>query len=1264
MGEPNLFSNICKQLELQLPVTSQEIFGEFNLLSGHPWEETASSEISTYYPCLYGIVQNEYPRRILEIGTAFGLSAATLLKACTAIELFISIDLGVYGDQMGFPSNNIDFARYRIHGWCCQKRIPLERVRFYRANTQPVGKGDNEDMGADIPRWHQIPELVRLLESYEFDVIFIDGKHTEDGLLNDLDTFWPFLKPGGLIICDDLHDEATYKSIFPWAGDTVRSFESFLKKQAPSMNDSFIWNFPRVPPEGYTGLRPFGLIRKRPIHHLVFTNFKQFKGEIDPAFQVNFLGVVTRNSFIAGLVASLGQELPTFDPAIPVSYPVFDEEYFEWIDLLEAVLGADKKFTMIELGAGYGRWLVNAAFAVKHYHGELPIKLIGLEAEPTHFRWMRQHFLDNGIDPGQHELIHSAVDEREGTVYFHTGKPDEWYGQSIAQELDSLPESVIQVKATTLNEILRDVDSVDLVDLDVQGAELAVLRSAIEELNGKVRRIHIGTHGCNIEQGLRELFGKHEWFKVNDYPCNSLHITKWGKISFGDGVQTWLNPRLIQRKPPSQPLWGSPGFEMFDSAEAVEINRARLDHLASLGLDLANRSVLEVGAGVGWHTGFFEKLGCSVVSTDARMQNVQEHRRRYPHRKVEVADLAIPGSHDRFGEFDIVYCYGTLYHLSNPSLCLQELSKNCRGLFLLETCVSLEDHGTLNPVEEDSNNPNQSFEGLGCRPSRNWIMFELGKHYPYVYTTTYQPEHVEFPTTWPAALAHGIENVRAVFVASRHELHLSGLSPHLLNVQRRLRPVLSERAFSQDSSAVFDVKTRERVYMEREERFSCAGQECKSGGIDKNDRIGEFMGFPTNDRFWMDTVDFLIEKVGNHERLLAPGEFNAKFPRKIYPYSSTLTETSVFHWAVIHKGTMEEVDDRLLTRISKEFHPVFANEVFVVFSKRKDLKKVDEDSPHIVSFWEKMKIRRSSRRFLSGIIGGVFKKLKGLGPSVGEKVSRVEFSLLKTLKGGEMHRDMVYLGDNRALTRTMWGHKMFVDTRDISLAPHILLDGYWEMWITKFFMDTVKEGMTVVEVGSNIGYYTLIAASRIGPQGKVYAFEANPQVFEILFRNIEINGFLGWVTLVNKAAMDKSGSLKFHRSKHHHAGGSIVPFSDEFLTETREESETIEVEAVSLDEYFADQETKVDAMKIDAEGAEPFIFKGMRRLLSSNRDIKIIFEFTPTLYASQGLDPRAFLNDLMSQGFKVKHINPQSQLEEMSIERLLEIPLCEVFLER
>ncbi len=84
----------------------------------------------------------------------------------------------------------------------------------------------------------------------------------------------------------------------------------------------------------------------------------------------------------------------------------------------------------------------------------------------------------------------------------------------------------------------------DLIDLDLQGAEAAVLTKAADLLDAKVKRLHIGTHSASIEKALRKLFSTHGWDNLNDYPGMCTNDTLYGKIQFEDGVQTWINPRL------------------------------------------------------------------------------------------------------------------------------------------------------------------------------------------------------------------------------------------------------------------------------------------------------------------------------------------------------------------------------------------------------------------------------------------------------------------------------------------------------------------------------------------------------------------------------------------------------------------------------------------------------------------------------------------------------------------------------------------------
>lgn len=92
-----------------------------------------------------------------------------------------------------------------------------------------------------------------------------------------------------------------------------------------------------------------------------------------------------------------------------------------------------------------------------------------------------------------------------------------------------------------LTDILPETDRIDLIDMDVQGEELKVVSSAIDALDRRVVRLHIGTHSHEIEAGLRELLSRHGWECKTDYPCAQTNQTPWGPVQFVDGVQSWLN---------------------------------------------------------------------------------------------------------------------------------------------------------------------------------------------------------------------------------------------------------------------------------------------------------------------------------------------------------------------------------------------------------------------------------------------------------------------------------------------------------------------------------------------------------------------------------------------------------------------------------------------------------------------------------------------------------------------------------------------------
>jgi SAM-dependent methyltransferase len=208
-------------------------------------------------------------------------------------------------------------------------------------------------------------------------------------------------------------------------------------------------------------------------------------------------------------------------------------------------------------------------------------------------------------------------------------------------------------------------------------------------------------------------------------------------------------------------------FGVFLASDAKAINRARQQHLASLDLDLGGKKVLEVGAGIGLHTPFFLERGCEVTVTDGRAENVAEIARRLPTVRTAMVDLEADKSLGELGRFDIVYCYGLLYHLGNPERALARLAEVCDGMLLLETAVSPGNHDELLFVR-DPDYLNQAVSGVGCRPTRLWVLNRLRMLFGHAYIPHTQPDHVDVPFDWkqpPIQLMY-----RSIFVGSRAPL--------------------------------------------------------------------------------------------------------------------------------------------------------------------------------------------------------------------------------------------------------------------------------------------------------------------------------------------------------------------------------------------------------------------------------------------------------------------------------------------------------------
>lgn len=211
-------------------------------------------------------------------------------------------------------------------------------------------------------------------------------------------------------------------------------------------------------------------------------------------------------------------------------------------------------------------------------------------------------------------------------------------------------------------------------------------------------------------------------------------------------------------------------------------------------------------------------------------------------------------------------------------------------------------------------------------------------------------------------------------------------------------------------------------------------------------------------------------------------------------------------------------------------------------------------------------------------------------------------------------------------------HKMYVDSRDITISRILLTVGSWERGTTRLFEDIIQKGMVVLDVGANIGYFTLIAAKLVGEEGKVFAFEPEPYNFDLLVRNLKLNGYHN-VTPAQKAISDKNGraTLFLDRTQwdqHSLSRRNVTNFS----------GNSIEVDVQTLDDFLKDFGHRVDFAKIDVQGAELAVIQGMRHIIESNKNLKLVVEFNPEGLRRFGSSPEEFLNRLTGYGFKLYQI--------------------------
>jgi len=238
--------------------------------------------------------------------------------------------------------------------------------------------------------------------------------------------------------------------------------------------------------------------------------------------------------------------------------------------------------------------------------------------------------------------------------------------------------------------------------------------------------------------------------------------------------------------------------------------------------------------------------------------------------------------------------------------------------------------------------------------------------------------------------------------------------------------------------------------------------------------------------------------------------------------------------------------------------------------------------------------------------------------------------------------------DDRVICRVLGKYLIWVDAHDQGLSPHLIFQGYWEMWVTAVVARFTRPGMTAIDVGANVGYYTILLADAVGPLGRVIAWEPNPRLAQMLSISAGINGFAPRVSVRPEAlSASRQHPLEFAIPQLEPKNAGLIrtemdraSFAAQFGTNMR----ILEVPVAGLDDFELEN---VGIIKIDAEGAEYDIWTGMQKTIARSPDLSILMEVN----AMRGYDISALYREA-SQLFPVRHVDFDGEIKPLTLEML------------
>jgi FkbM family methyltransferase len=234
----------------------------------------------------------------------------------------------------------------------------------------------------------------------------------------------------------------------------------------------------------------------------------------------------------------------------------------------------------------------------------------------------------------------------------------------------------------------------------------------------------------------------------------------------------------------------------------------------------------------------------------------------------------------------------------------------------------------------------------------------------------------------------------------------------------------------------------------------------------------------------------------------------------------------------------------------------------------------------------------------------------------------------------------LYVGDQTVLCRVLGKYLVYADAQETGITPHLAMHGYWESWITTALARTLRPAWHCLDVGANHGYYTLVMADAVGPDGRVAAVEPTPRLAELLRETLDVNGFPD-VVVAQQAATDREGqTLQL-----------VVParrsMNARLAQEAGPDDAVVDVESTTIDLITRDW-PRVDLIKIDVEGAEESVWRGMQRTIADNAEIVVLLELNVVRYD----DPRGFLSLIQEAGFRLRYIDIDAEVKDVTVDEL------------